>query len=227
MRSAASVIAILAFALCAAIAQAQPARTFRVAYLGFSSAGRHADFVGALKVQLRQRGYVEGRNLVFLEAYGDNDSARLQAAAHELVRAQPDLIITPASRSTSAARQATSTIPIVMLAVSDPVGAGFVKELRRPGGNVTGLVNLAPDTAAKLLELLLTVAPSIKSIGLIATDNPAAVGVNELTAAAARARGIPVQQPTKFLLVVNPSAAKSIGLELPQQLLLRADKVVH
>lgn len=281
------------------------------------------DLPDSFRQQLRALGYADDDvEIVVRAAHGHLE--RLAALVAELVRVSPDVIVA-VGPAVAAARQATSTIPIVMVNVADPVAAGFVASLARPGGNVTGLANLAQDTTGKRLELLKTIAPSVRRIAiLLDPGNPGNVhqlqaaqqaapslGIEALPVEAASAdavpdafaaiareradavfvaedpffllyqeqtvelvrgsklpaifqsRGyvdlgglmsygtniddlyrraayycakilkgaksadLPVEQPTKFELVINLKTAKALGLSVPQSLLARADEVIE
>ena len=115
----------------------------------------------AFRQGLRDLGYLEGQNIAFDSRYADGVPARLAEAAAELVRRPVDVITTYGTPPTRAAQQATTTIPIVMIGIGDPVGAGLVASLARPGGNITGNTILGPDVAGKRLQLLKEVIPSV------------------------------------------------------------------
>src|SRR5438105_15229020 len=108
----------------------------------------------AFRQALRELGYVEGRNIVYEYRYGEGAPDRLATAAAELVRRPVDLIATYGTPATHAAKEATATIPIVMIGVGDPVGAGLAASLARPGGNITGNTVLSPDLGPKRLQIL-------------------------------------------------------------------------
>ena len=108
----------------------------------------------AFRQGLRELGYVEGKNIFIKWRYADGKLDRLPLFAAELVRFKVDVIVTGGSSATRPAKEATSTIPIVMAQDGDPVGSGFVASLARPGGNVTGLSTLSPELSGKQLELL-------------------------------------------------------------------------
>jgi len=146
---------------------------------------------------MRERGYVEGRNLVVKHAFGNPD--RLAGMLAELVAARVDAIVTAGSRETRAARRATATIPIVMTFVEDPVAEGFVKGLAQPGTNVTGLTSLVPGLSQKYVELLNEALPTARRFGVVATRDPMPENRRELEAAV-KARGLTVS----FLLVSEP-----------------------
>jgi putative tryptophan/tyrosine transport system substrate-binding protein len=112
-------------------------------------------------------GYVEGRNLVLHSRYSGGQDARYAELAAELMRLNVDVIVSSSTNGALAAKQLTSTIPIVTIVAGDPVGSGLVASLARPGGNVTGLTSQAPDWTAKQLQLLQEVAPGIKRVGVL------------------------------------------------------------
>jgi putative tryptophan/tyrosine transport system substrate-binding protein len=282
--------------------------------------------VEALRRGLRDLGYVEGRNIALEYRWvPEGRPDHLSELAVELVRIPVDVIIAQTTSHTLAARRATSTIPIVMGAVSDPVGSGLVLALARPGGNVTGLSLLAPDVARKLLELLRDAVPNSSSVAALSDpDAPGAVLSRSMVETAAKVLGVrlhvfdvrdsvdldrafrgatgarvravvtmpspffathrarvaelalqsrlpaasietgfaqaggllsygpnipdshrraamyvdkilkgarptdlPVEQPTKFELVINLKTAKALGLTIPPSLLQRADQVIE
>ena len=274
--------------------------------------------------QMRELGWIEGQNIAYDRVYADDQMAQLPRLAAELVARQPDLIYAPPQSAAVVARQATRTIPIVFATGVNPVGAGLVTSLARPGGNVTGVVSVIESLAPKRVELLRQMLPGAKHIGLLGDPNDprlagdrnaltpvaAALGLTitvveissplEFDAAVARMiwqgvdvifgigtlvtnlRGrlielanrrrlpvigsnqawveagalftysasqdeqmrrsaqfvdkilkgarpadIPIQQPTRFELLVNLKAAKALGITIPQSVLLRADEVIQ
>jgi putative tryptophan/tyrosine transport system substrate-binding protein len=116
--------------------------------------------IAALHDGLQKLGWVEGRNLQIDHRWGGTDMNTLQSLAKEIVATKPDLIFSSSSPTTRILKQETRTIPIVFGNLVDPVGQGFVASLARPGGNVTGFVNLEPSVAGKYVELLKEIAPS-------------------------------------------------------------------
>jgi putative ABC transport system substrate-binding protein len=124
-------------------------------------------FESVVREGLRERGWVEGQNLVFERRYSEGRDDRHPSLAAELVRLQPNLIVTSGTAATFAAKAATTTIPIVFIAVGDPVGSGLVRSLARPGGNVTGVSNIGPEAAGKHLELLKEAVPSLSRVGVL------------------------------------------------------------
>jgi putative ABC transport system substrate-binding protein len=138
-----------------------PARTYRIGWLHFgapSPSGSSPEYE-ALQDGLRELGYLDGHNLLVEARYADGQAARLPELAAELVSLQPDVIAISSTPAARAAQTATSTIPVVFAGVGDPVGTGLVASYARPGGNLTGLTNIAPELSGKRLQLLTEVVP--------------------------------------------------------------------
>jgi putative ABC transport system substrate-binding protein len=161
--------------------------------------------VDGLVQGLRELGYVEGRNIRFEYRWAEGKFDRLPELAADLVRLQVDVIVAFVTQATEAARKQTSAIPIVMVGVSDPVGAGLAASLARPGGNVTGTSSLAAAVVGKQLELLKLVAPSSTDVATM--FNPTNVTFQEQQVNAAKAasqtlglklRLIEVRAPSEF-----------------------------
>jgi ABC transporter substrate binding protein len=151
------------------VARAQQARIWRIGLLETSSASAARRLLWeALRQRLRELGYLEGQNIAFELRFGDRKSDRLSASAAELVGLQVDVIVTSGTPAALAAKQATRTIPIIMAQLADPVGAGLVSSLRRPGGNIAGLTTQDPDlmenacnSSWRLSQEILTLATSL------------------------------------------------------------------
>ncbi len=319
--TAALIVLLLTAPLGAAAQQAE-----KVYRIGFLTSAR-AIAPQPLLEGLRELGYVEGRNIV-IEARGANlKLERLPDLAVELVRLRVDVIVTQTTPAAQAAKQATSTIPIVMATAGDAVGSGLVASLARPGGNITGLTFLGTELSVKILELLKNAAPNASRVAVITNQSISpeidalkairqaapTLGIDIQTvdartpddlqpalAAIIRARAnafmafesalisapasrkllldfaaqhrlptafgsrvfategallaygidfaallrrsatyldkiikgakpadLPVEQPTKFELVINLKSAKALGLTIPPSLLLRADEVIQ
>jgi putative ABC transport system substrate-binding protein len=139
------------------------------------------------QIILRELGYIEGKNIIIEWRQAGGKLDRLAGFAEELVRLKVDVILTAGSTATGAAKQATNTIPIVMLQDNDPVGSGFINSLARPGGNITGLSTLRPEISGKRLELLKEVVPGLSRVAVLgSSNNPGnAEGLKETELAAA------------------------------------------
>jgi len=148
----------------------------------------------AFRQGLRELGYVEGQNILLEYRYAEGRAERLPDLAAELVRLKVDVLVAGGTLAPLAAKQATSTIPIVMAAAGDPVGTGLVPSLAKPGGNVTGLSNLSRDLTAKRLQLLKEMVPGLARVAVLwnAANIVAALHIPE-TEAAARTLGLQVQ----------------------------------
>ena len=307
-----------------AVRAQQPGKLPTIGFVGTSSPAAQGHLVAALVRRLRELGWIEGRTIAIEYRWAEGREERYAEIAAEFVRLKVDVILTQGTQAATAAKQATAVIPIVATVVGDPVGAGLVASLARPGGNVTGLSILSPDLAAKRLELLREAVPDFRRLGILAdVGNPVSVqemhqvqaaadkfgltafpiairraqdivpafeglkdradalhvcanplilsNINRINILAVGARlptsyiareyiqaggllaygpnladiyrragdffnkilrgakpaDIPVEQPTKFDLVINLVTAKALGLEIPPTLLARADEVIE
>ena len=304
-----------------AVGAQQAAKVYRV---GLVSMGGDPRWWQPVLDALRELGYIEGRNLAVKRAFAKGRAEDLPGLVTELVRSGVDVIVATGTRETAAARQAAPTTPIVMLLVPDPVAAGFVATLARPGGSVTGLTNLIPGLTQKYVELLREAVPSAsrfavvlspanrnleirnelegagKTLGIVVSITVVS-GANDFDAVLAHAKkdgvagviappdavtfryrkrlveaalkhrlpgiywsreyveegglmtytaditellrhaaayvdrilkgakpaDLPVEQPTKFELVINLKTAKALGLTIPPSLLVRATQVIE
>ncbi len=304
------------------------AKVARVGMLMTTNPKAAAHIVAGFKEGLAELGWAEGRNVAFELRWAEGEARQFPVIAADLLRLKVDVLLASSTRAAEAARAATTTTPIVMVNASDPVGAGLVASLARPGGNVTGLTSqVTPDIRAKQLQLLKETLPRVTRIvvlrspahiqdtiwkdyetaaqavgvkvqavdvrsgeeidhafALIARDRPGALlvpagagdaiffinrerliarvtehrlpamfGLREFTVAGglmsysadladqfrraagyvdkilkgARPGDLPVEHPTRFELVINLKAARTLGVTLPQSLLLRADHVIQ
>jgi ABC-type uncharacterized transport system substrate-binding protein len=156
-----------AFSICGAVAHAQPAKVVRIGFLGPTSAASNAGRMAALRAGLRDLGYLEGKNLVIESRWAEGKFDRLPELAAELVRLKVDVILTAGTPGIRAAKNATTTIPVVMVTSGDPVAFGFVASLARPGGNITGSSNFSPELSAKRIELLKEILPRTQRVGVL------------------------------------------------------------
>jgi putative ABC transport system substrate-binding protein len=185
------VVALGVGALTAPLAAfAQQGKLRRIGILYSGSQSDSNDLAGPFLKGLRDLGRVEGGDFVIEWRYADGKHELLAALAAELVKLNVDVIVTMGSPGVSAARQATTTIPIVAMSFADPVRSGFAASLARPGGNITGLANLAEETFAKRLELLLSVAPKVTRVAwLVNPNNTTSMRLSTVLQAAAQKMG--------------------------------------
>src|SRR5438128_5409349 len=191
----------MVLALCMRAEAQQPTKRPRIGYQAGSSPSASPARRKAFQQGLRELGYVEGKNIIIEWRFAEEKFDRLPALAAELVRLKVDIIVTAGPHATRPAKQATSTIPIVMAQDPDPVGDGFVASLARPGGNITGLSSLAPEISGKQLELLKEIVPRLSRVAVFGTStnsgNAQTLGEVEL---AAKAFGVKLQ----YLDVLSP-----------------------
>ena len=162
-------------------------KVWRIGFLGTAFASGYVKEVDAIRAGLRDLGYVEGKNITIEYRWAENKPERLKAMAEELVALKVDVIVTHANSGARAASQATKTIPIVTADGNDPVVAGLVASLARPGGNLTGSTGFQTELAAKRVELLKEVAPRIKRVAaLITASGPNNTKTLEAIGAAAK-----------------------------------------
>ena len=192
------IVAVTGALLAAPLAaKAQPAgKVYRIGYISNSppNTPESSRLHEAFRQGLRERGWVEGRNAVIEWRFAEGRMERFPDLAADLVRLKVDLIVTLGGPAARAAKQATTTIPIVAVAVSDPVGQGFVASLARPGGNVTGLATLFPELAVKRLGLLTEILPGVSRVAVLwNAANPGNVIILRGVQAAARTLGVTLQ----------------------------------
>src|SRR5215471_11414098 len=161
-------VVLIVFALCFPAQAQQPKKVPLIGYLSPLDSASDSARAEAIRVALRELGYIEGQNIAIEYRYAEGKRDRLPELAAELVRLKVDLIVAAGGTSTQAAKNATKTIPIIMVGGgADPVEAGFVESLARPGGNVTGLTNLGLKLGGKRLELLKEAVPKLASVAVL------------------------------------------------------------
>ena len=190
-------LSVIAFVLVVvgAVAQAQqPTKIPLIGRLAAASAASESARIEAFRQGLRELSYVEGKNIVTEWQFAEGKLDRLPALAAELVRRKVDVIVTGGGAATRAAKEATSTIPIVMTQDPDPVATGFVASLARPGGNITGLSNFAPELSGKRLEILREVVRKLSRVAVLGTSTiPGYAQVLREIELAAKAFGVMLQ----------------------------------
>jgi putative ABC transport system substrate-binding protein len=198
----------------------------RIGFLGNSTAELEANLIGPFRKELQALGYEEGQNIQIEYRWANGDYSRFPQLVAELLAAKVDVIVTAGTPATLAVKRATSTVPLVMIAVGDPVGTGVVPSLARPGGNVTGLSSTSPDLEGKRLELLSEIVPRLAHVGLLRNpDNPFHVTSMKEAGPAAQKLGIK-------LLVVDVKKTEDLDTafdlilrERAEALLVLADRV--
>jgi putative ABC transport system substrate-binding protein len=154
-------------ALCGSVDAQQTGKVFRMGFLDNSTASGMAVLVEAFRQELSKLGWIEGKNIFIEYRFAEGKNDRLPDLAADLVRLKVDLIVVASGPSALAAKRATPSIPIVMTSHADPVAAGLVASLARPGGNVTGLSALSPELNTKRLEILNDSVPNLARVGLL------------------------------------------------------------
>ena len=150
---------------------ASAGKVWRIGHLSGTAETASKAFVDAFREGMRTQGYTEGKTFVLEQRYADGKFERLPALAQELIRLNPDLLLVSTTPGNLAAKAATSTIPIVMVLVADPVGAGIVQSLARPGGNITGITNISAELGGKRLEYLKAMVPAAANVAVLINPN--------------------------------------------------------
>jgi ABC-type uncharacterized transport system substrate-binding protein len=172
------------YALSFSVHAQQTGKIPRIGYLDGSTASGSAVLLEAFRQELSKLGWIEGKNIIIEYRFAEQRQERLPELAAELVRLKVDLIVTAGAPPALAAKKATTTIPIVMATTGDPVGAGLVASLARPGANVTGLSALSVDLGTKRLEILRDAVPKLVRVGLLWPGTGQQSQMKELRAAA-------------------------------------------
>jgi putative tryptophan/tyrosine transport system substrate-binding protein len=191
-----SILAVVLLTLGVTAEAQQPKKVPRIGYLAAGDPATESARAEAIRLALRERGYVEGQSIAIESRYAKGKRDRLPELAAELVRLKVDIIVVAGGDGPiRAAKNATKTIPIVMGGTGpDPVKAGFIESLARPGGNITGLTNLNRELGGKRLELLKEAVPKIVRVAVLYNPLPSNVReLKEVLPAAARALGLTLQ----------------------------------
>jgi putative ABC transport system substrate-binding protein len=188
----ASVVAVLFFV--APLAAGAAGNVHRIGFLGNSTAALEAHLVGPFREGLRELGYVEGQNIVIEYRWAEGKYQRFPALIAELLAQRVEVIVTAGTPASLAVKKATTSVPLVMVAVGDPVASGLVASLKRPGGNITGVTSIADETEGKRLELLREVIPTLSRIAVLSNpENQSMEPVLKEMRAAAQVLGTKVQ----------------------------------
>src|SRR5215475_3939277 len=196
MRLSRLLVVLTAFALCVSAEAQQPTKAFRIGYLSGTDQATDSPRAEGIRRALRELGYIEGQNIIIEYRHAEGKAGRNAELVAELVRFNVDLIVVAGGEGNiRAATNATKTIPIVMMGQADPVNAGFVASLARPGGNVTGFTDVTTDLSGKRLELLKEAVPKLTRVAVF--YNPAGrstvVEVKEEIPIAARTLKLTIQ----------------------------------
>jgi putative ABC transport system substrate-binding protein len=194
------------FAMCGAVAQAQQPKKFPlIGVLLPGSVSTVKSLTDTFLESLRELGYVEGKNIVIEYRYAEGKRDRYPDLAAEMVRLKPDVIVVGGTEFTAVAKQATSTIPIVVGGAGDLLGTGLVASLHHPGGNVTGSTSISPDVSGKRLELLKEAVPKASRVAVLWYSFPGSSDEDEVKETEIAARGlkiklqvVPVRGPDEF-----------------------------
>jgi putative ABC transport system substrate-binding protein len=205
----------------------QTGNVYRIGFLGNSTAALEVNLVGPFREGLRDLGYVEGRNVLIEYRWAEGKYDRFPALIGELLALKVAVIVTAGTPATLAVKKATTSVPLVMTAVGDPVGTGIVPSLSHPGGNITGLTAISTEMDAKRLELLREVVPSVSYIALLwNAASPLQVLAEKQAQAAAQvlrmrvlSLGVKTEEEIKSALAV-------MARERPDALLVLADRLL-
>jgi ABC-type uncharacterized transport system substrate-binding protein len=198
----------------------------RIGFMGNSTAALETNLVDAFREGLRELGYEEGRNIAIEYRWAEGNYDRFPMLAAELIATKVDAIVTAGTPAALAVKSATTTVPLVMVAVGDPIGTGLVSSLARPGGNLTGLSSIAPDLEGKRLQLLREVLPALSHVAMFVNSlNPFHVSSMKQARAAAQAMGIKLQLHDIRKSEDLDGAFAAIRNERPDALLILADRV--
>ena len=208
------------------LAASAQSKTPRIGFMGNSTAALEANLVDAFREGLRELGYEEGRNIVIEYRWANGKYDHFPVLVAELIAAKVEVIVTAGTPAALAVKNATTTVPLVMVAVGDPVGTGLVPSLARPGANLTGLSSVAPDLEGKRLQLLREVVPALSHVAMFINSlNPFHVSSMRQARAAAQTMGIKLQLHDIRKSEDLDDAFAAIRKERPDALLILADRV--
>jgi putative ABC transport system substrate-binding protein len=218
---------VLAAVAVSPAARAQPpGRPHRIGFLGNTTEALEANLVGPFREGLRAFGHVEGRDVVIEYRWLEGRYDRLPALIDELLALKVDVIVTAGTPATLAVKKATTSVPVVMIAVGDPVGTGVVPSLSQPGGNITGLTSISTEMDGKRLELLREVVPDVSHVAVLwNAASPLQVLAEKQTQAAARKLGIRVLSLGVRTEQEIQGALAAMVNQRPDALLVLADRL--
>jgi putative ABC transport system substrate-binding protein len=204
----------------------QPSKVARIGFLGNSTAALEVNLVGPFRDGLRKLGYEEGRDIVIEYRWADGRYERFPGLVGELVALKVDVIVTAGTPASVAVKNATTTIPLVMVAVGDPVATGLVGSLARPGGNITGLTSMSVEMEGKRLELLREVIPKVSHIAVLwNAASPIQIIEEAEVRAAAQVLGMKMLSLGVSTREQIDEALATIMRERPDALLILADRL--
>ena len=204
----------------------QTGKPHRVGFLGNSTAHLEAHLVGPFREGLRELGYVEGQSLLIEYRWAEGKYERFPALIAELLAQKVDVIVTAGTPASLAVKNATTSVPLVVVAVGDPVASGLVASLQRPGGNITGLTSIADETEGKRLEVLRAVLPTVSRLAVLSNPaNQSTPPVLRELRAAALALGLNVQVFEARTVDELEETFKAIGRERPGALQVMGDRL--
>ena len=201
-------------------------KTPLIGYMGNSTAALEANLLNAFREGLRNAGYEEGRNITIKYLWADGQYDRFSTLVSELIAAKVDVIVTAGTPAALAVKQNPTNIPVVMVAVGDPVGTGLVQNLAHPGGKLTGLSSIAPDLEGKRLQLLREVTPGLSHVAMVFNSlNPFHVGSVRQALDAAQTLGIRLQQLDVQKSEDLDGVFAGLRKDRPEGLFILADRV--
>ena len=201
-------------------------KVYRIGFLGNSTAALESNLVEPFRDGLRELGYQEGRNVAIEYRWAEGKYERFPSLVAELIASKVDVIVTAGTPATLAVKKAMPSIPLVMVAVGDPIGTGIVASLGQPGGNITGLSSIAPELEGKRLELLREIIPKLSHIAVLWNPvNPFHNASLKQAQAAAQTLRMKVQSVAVRTREDLDDAFASLLRERPGALLVLADRV--